>query len=310
MTTMKAIQVKDYGAAGELRLVDAERPVAGAGEVLVRVHAASVNPVDKVLRAGFMKAMVPLSFPWTPGLDVSGVVESVGADVKAFVAGDDVFGKTEVPKCGTYAEYAVVSATGLVKKPRSIDHVHAAAIPLAALTAWQGLFTALELTPGQTVLVLGAAGGVGTFAVQLAKWKGARVVAAGRAAHEAHAKKLGADVFVDTAKGLSAAGQVDAVLDLIGGDVAQKAWAQLKQGGAFASAMGPPSADEAKAKGARAATVFTTTHAQQLSDIAALVDKGTVTSVVSKTLSLASAKEAHELLEARGFVGKIVLTVR
>jgi len=309
MTTMKAIRVKGYGPASELLLEDAARPVPGPGQVLVRVHAAGVNPVDRLLRAGFMKSMIPLTFPWTPGLDVSGDVHGVGAGVLAFTVGDEVFGKAEIPG-GTYAEYVSVPAASLVKKPRSIDHIHAAGIPLAALTAWQGLFGGLDLAPGQTVLITGAAGGVGTFAVQLAKWKGARVVAAARAAHERHLKALGADAFVDTARDISAAGKVDAVLDLVGGELAQQAWAHLRTGGAFASALGPPSAEEAKVRSARTTAVFTQTNTQQLSEIAALVEKGTVQVIVSKTLPLAAGAEAHRLLEGGGMVGKIVLVVR
>ena len=306
---MKAIRVKDYGDASALVLEDAPRPSPGPGEVLVRVHAASVNPVDRMLLAGFMKAMMPLAFPWTPGFDVSGVVEDLGVGVQMLAVGDDVFGNAELPG-GTYAEYVTLPAANLVRKPRAIDHVHAAAIPLAALTAWQGLFGGLELEKGQTLLVTGAAGGVGGFAIQLAKWKGARVVAAARAAHEKHARALGADVFVDTAGSLSGAGRVDAVLDLVSGEVAQKAWAQLRNGGAFASTLGSPSPEEARARNARTAAIFTQTDAQQLYRISALVERATVQVVVSETLPLPNAGEALRLLERGGLGGKIVLTVR
>ena len=229
MPVMKAIRGKDYCDASALQFEDTPRPSPGPGAILVRVYTAAVNPIDSTLPAGFMKAMMPLIFPWTPGFDPSGVVESVGAGVQTLAVGDDVFGKGELLG-GTYPEYVTMPAGNLARKPRAIDRVHAAAIPLAALTTWQGLFDGLELEKGQTVLVTGAAGGDGGFAVQLAKWKGTRVVAAARTAHEEHLRALGADVFVfvDTAGGLSGAGRVHAVLDLLSGEVAQKAWAQLR----------------------------------------------------------------------------------
>lgn len=170
--------------------------------------------------------------------------------------------------------------------PRGVDHVRAAALPGAGLAAWQSLFGAgsLELSAGQTLLILGAAGGVGSFAVQLAKWKGARVVAAGRSGQQAHLRTLGADVVLDTAHGdLSGAGEVDAVLDLLGGADQKRAWAQLKPGGAFASTLGPPPADEAAARAARTVAVFTQVNAQHLGEIARLAETGVLKVFVTES---------------------------
>jgi NADPH:quinone reductase-like Zn-dependent oxidoreductase len=279
--------------------------------VLVRVSAAGINPIDGKLRAGFMKEMLPVSLPWIPGVDFSGTVDSVGIGVTSVAAGDEVFGKSDLPRNGSYAEFIAVPALSLVRKPGSVGYVEAAAIPGAALTAWQAMFGSgsLELVSGQTILVLGAAGGVGSFAVQLAKWKGARVVAAGRSGQEAHLRALGADAVVDTDGELSLAVRADAVLDLVGGELQQRAWRHVKRGGAFASTMGPPSAEEAAGRAARTIAVFARTDAEQLGEIAALVQQKAVRVFVTRTLSLANASEAHELLEAHGVVGKIVLTV-
>ncbi|UZF23896.1 NADP-dependent oxidoreductase [Ralstonia pseudosolanacearum] len=310
-TKMKAIQLNEYGPSSALRYEDVQRPVAGSGQVLVRVAAAGVNPIDWKFRAGYLKDMIPLALPWTPGFDFSGTVEAVGPDVTGLAVGDAVFGKSAFPGGGSYAQFVVVTPAEIVRKPAGVDHVHAAAIPAGALTAWQALFNdgALELAAGQTLLILGAGGSVGGFAVQLAKRKGARVIAAGRASQQAHLTALGADVFIDTAlKNLSLAGQVDAVLDLVGGELQEQAWPQLKQGGAFVSTISPPSADQAATRGARITLVFTQTSAEQLAAVAKLVDQGAVKVQIAKTLPLEKAAEAHALLEAQGVSGKVVLT--
>lgn len=313
MTTMKAIRVHEYGDAEVLRYEDAPRPGPKEGEVLVRVVAAGVNPIDWKTRAGYLKEMVPLALPWIPGGDFSGVVEQVGSGVTAFRKGDEVFGKADLPRNGSYAEYVVVPSSAVVPKPRTLDHVHAAAVPLAALTAWQALFgsdgvPSLDLAPGQTVLILGATGGVGTFAVQLAKWKGARVVATARHGQSTHLPSLGADSVIDPGH-MTDAGEVDAILDLVGHEFLSVAWPQLKQGGAVASTMGRPSEMEAKMPGVRAIGVFTRTSAADLARIAKLIDAGSIKVVVADTLPLESASRAHQLLQTGGVRGKLVLTV-
>lgn len=312
MTTMKAIRLSEYGPASVLRYEDAPRPEAGPGEVLVRVSAAGVNPIDWKFRAGYLQQMIPVSLPWIPGFDFSGMVEETGSGVTSFAVGDALFGKSGFPGGGSYAEFVAVSAADAVRKPPSISHVQAAAIPAGALTAWQAFFDegTLELQAGQTVLILGAAGGVGGFAIQLAKWKGARVVAAGRTASEAHVRSLGADDFIDTARGdLSPAGEVDAVLDLVGGVLQESAWPLLRRGGAFVSTLSPPADHEAAARGARASLVSTQTSARQMEEIAGLVERGVMKVDVTRTFPLDQAGQAQTYLEGGGVVGKLVLTV-
>jgi len=203
MATMNAIRIHEYGGPEVLRYEPAPLPEPGAGEVLVRVAAAGVNPFDLKLRGGVHQAAIPLSLPWIPGLDFSGVVTRVGGGVADLDTGAEVFGKSDTPRDGSYAEHVVVGRSGVAARPSSIDHVHAAAVPLAALTAWQSLFgddrgPALGLRAGQTVLILGAAGGVGSFAVQFAKARGARVVAtARRTAEIPHLSALGGDAIID-----------------------------------------------------------------------------------------------------------------
>jgi NADPH:quinone reductase-like Zn-dependent oxidoreductase len=308
MSTMKAVRMHEYGGPEVLRYEDTMRPGAGAGELLVRVAAAGVNPIDIKVRSGHMKQMVQLKLPWTPGVDFSGTVDAVGSNTSGFAVGDEVFGKTDLPRDGSYAQLVAVAAANVARKPRSIDHVRAAGIPLAALTAWQCLISegSLELQRGQTLLVLGAAGGVGTFALQLARWKGARVLAVARANHEPYLRELGVERVVDPEKDLSAAGEVDAVLDLVGGEVAARAARQLKSGGAIASTVAPK--PPAEARGARAIFVLTKSDGQQLAEIGNLVDQGVVKSVVARTFPLAHAAEAHAALDAGGMNGKLVLT--
>lgn len=316
MTTMKAIRVGEYGDANVLHLEDVPRPEPKDDEILVRIVAAGVNPIDWKTRAGFMKGHLPLAFPWVPGLDFSGVVERTGAEVSDLAPGDEVFGKNDLPHDGSYAEYVVVHHRNIAPKPRSISHERAAAVPLAALTAWQALFGtseagSLELASGQRLLIRGAAGGVGTFALQFATWKGAHVVAAVRSHDDdERLRSLGAEMIIDTStEPLDAAGEVDAVLDLVGGEMQSEAWQQLRRGGAFASTMGAPSESEAKSKGARTVAVLTKTNATQLQRIAGLIDEGAVRVDVDKTMPLSSAAEAHRLLERGGVHGKLVLLV-
>lgn len=315
MTTMKAVRIHEYGGADVMRVEEVERPTPGTGDLLVRVVAAGVNPVDWKTRAGYLQAMVPLRFPWTPGGDFSGVVEGVGASVTGLKEGDAVFGKVDLPSDGSYAEYVVVPRAHAAAKPSSLDHVKAAAVPLAAMTAWQGLFggvgePSLELTPGQTVLILGASGGVGSFAVQLAVARGATVIAVvrGRRGEEELVRGLGASEVV-TSDRMDAVGPADAVLDLVGGDVQARAWTRVREGGASASTMGPPDAREAQGRRVRAAALFTQTSGSQLDEIRGLIDAGKVRVPLHEVLPLVQVRQAHMMLEGGGVRGKVVLAV-
>ncbi|HUQ02950.1 MAG TPA: NADP-dependent oxidoreductase [Kofleriaceae bacterium] len=315
---MKAVRIHAYGGADVLRVETAERPTPATGDLLVRVVAAGVNPVDHKLREGHLAAYVPLKLPWIPGADFSGVVEEVGASVSTHKKGDAVYGKADVPADGSYAEYVVVPAAHVAAKPHTLDHVRAAAVPLAAMTAWQALFggtgkPSLELAPGQTLLVLGASGGVGSFAVQLAVARGAKVIGVVRAGareseQDAFVRSLGASDVVDV-ESMTLHEKVDAILDLIGGPVQERAWAALKPGGAFASTMGAPSADLAQQHGARAISIWTETSGSQLDELGALIDAGEIQVQVADVLGLDDARRAHEMLANGSVKGKLVLRV-
>ncbi len=318
MSTMKAVRIHRYGGPEVLAFEDAPCPEPAAGEVLVRVRAAAINPVDWKVRDGYLKEHIPYKLPLILGWDVSGVVERVGAGVSGFSAGDEVFSRPDIARDGAYAELIAIKSTEVAKKPRSVDHVHSAAIPLAALTAWQALFEApapfasAGLSKSQTVLIHGGAGGVGTFAVQLAKWKGARVIATGLAKNEKFLRDLGADRVIDYQRERfeEVAGGVDAVFDTIGGETQARSWKALRPGGVLVSIVSAPSEDEARAHKARAAYVFVQPNAPQLAALADLVDRKAIRPIVSEVLPLAQARKAHELSQGGHVRGKLVLEIR
>jgi len=310
MKTMNAIRIHEYGGPEVLRYEEAPRPKRGTGEVLIRVHAAGVNPVDWQAREGYLKAVRP-SLPLIVGWDVSGMVESTGTGVTRLKKGDEVYGRPDLARDGAYAEYIVVNESEVAPKPRSIDHIHAAGIPLAALTAWQALFDAAQLKAGQSVLIHAAAGGVGHFAVQLAKWKGAQVIGTASEANRDFVRKLGADEVIDyrTIRFEDTVKDVDVVLDTIGGDTQKRSWKVLKKGGILVSILSPPSPEEALAHGVLQARVFVQPNAEQLAEIAMLVDFGTLRPIVETVFPLSEAGRAHELSQTGHTRGKIVLRV-
>jgi len=312
MATMKAVRMHSYGGPEVLVFEDAPRPEAGAGEVLVRVHAAGVNPIDWKVRAGYLKDWLKHKFPLIPGWDVSGVVEAVGAGVNNLKAGDEVFGLLDTSRDGAYAEYAAARAQDMARKPKYFDHIHAAALPVAALAAWQSLFDLAKLSAGQTVLIHGAAGGVGHYAVQFAKWKGSKVIGTASSANAKFVKELGADVVIDYKKSKfeDSVSGVDAVLDLIGGDTQERSWRVLKKGGVLVSSVGISSPKKATEHGVRSEALLVHPDASQLVKIAELIDVGRVKPVVTKVLPLSDAAKAHEMLQSGGVHGKIVLKVR
>jgi NADPH:quinone reductase-like Zn-dependent oxidoreductase len=311
MENMKAVRIHNYGGPEVLKFEDAPRPKPGSGEVLVRVHATAVNPVDWKVRAGYLKGRISYSLPLIPGWDFSGVVDATGPGVTKFKKGDDVYARPDIARNGAYAEYIVVRESELALKPKSIDHVHAAAIPLAALTAWQALFDAAGLTAGQKILIHAAAGGVGSFAVQLAKWKGAHVIGTASARNQAFLRELGVDEPIDYEKTRfeDVVRDVDVVFDTIGGDTQQRSWKVLKKGGILVSIVSQPSAEEAAKHGVRPGYVFVQPNAAELTEIAKLVDAGKVKPIVETVLPLSEAKRAQELSETGHTRGKIVLKV-
>jgi len=311
MKTMKAVCIYSYGGPDVLVYEDAPRPHPDNGEVLIRVHAAGINPVDWKIREGHLKEMVGHTLPLVLGWDVSGVVEMLGSGITRLKVGDEVFSRPDIARDGAYAEFIVVRESEVALKPKSLDHVHAAALPLGGLTAWQTLFDAAALSSGQRVLIHAAAGGVGHLAVQLAKWKGAHVIGTAAARNHEFLRKLGADQVIDydTQRFEDAVQPVDVVLDPMGGDIRRRSWAVLKRGGILVSIVDPPSAEDAAAHGVRQAFVFTQPNAAQLAQIATLADAEKLKAIVETVLPLSDATRAQEL-SARGHTrGKIVLRV-
>src|SRR2546429_1503822 len=313
MENMKAVRVHNYGGPEVLQFEDAPRPTPGSGELLIRVHAASVNPIDWKVRAGYMKDYIPLPLPFIPGWDVSGLVEALGHGVTKFKKGDEGYARPDVTAhgYGAYAEYVVVKETETALKPKSIDHVHAAAIPVGAVTAWRALFDTAGLKKDQKVLIHGAAGGVGSFAVQLAKWKGAHVIGTASGANQVFLRELGVDEPIDYEKTRfeDVVHDVDVVLDTLGGETQNRSWKVLKKGGILVSIVAPPSADEAAKHSVRSAFFSAQPSSAQLAEIAKLVDAGKLKSVVETVLPLSDARRAHELNETGHARGKTVLKV-
>ena len=266
MKTMKAVCIYAFGGPEVLVYEDAPRPRPGKGEILVRVHAAGINPVDWKIREGHLEEMLHHTLPLVLGWDVSGVVEALGSGAGRFRVGDEVFSKPDIARDGAYAEFIVIKESEVALKPKSLDYVHAAALPLAGLTAWQTLFDAGGLSSGQRVLIHGAAGGVGSLAVQLAKWKGAQVIGTASAHNHEFLRKLGVDQVIDydTERFEDVIQPVDVVLDTRGGEIQERSWKVLKRDGILVSIASPPSAEVAKTRGMRQAFVFTQPNAPQL----------------------------------------------
>ncbi|MFF8835587.1 NADP-dependent oxidoreductase [Streptomyces sp. NPDC015130] len=306
---MRAVVVEQWGGPENLVERETERPEPGLNEVLVRVHAAGVNPVDWKTRAG--GALIEWGEVPAVGWDVSGTVEAVGPGVGIFRPGDEVFGMPLFPRqVGGYAEYVVAPARHLAPKPASLTHVEAAALPLAALTAWQALVDTADVRPGERVLVHAAAGGVGHFAVQIAKARGAYVIGTASAAKHDLVRELGADEVIDyrEARFEDVVAGVDVVLDGLGGETARRSLAVLREGGRLITLPGPDDVPAAP-DGVRAAWVLVEPDHLGLREIAALVEQGRLRPVVDTVLPLAEAAKAHEIGERGRTTGKIVLTV-
>jgi NADPH:quinone reductase-like Zn-dependent oxidoreductase len=311
--SMRAARVHVFGPPEAITVERLPRPAPGAGEVLVRVAAAGVGPWDGWIRAG--KSVLPQPLPLTLGSDLSGVVEAVGADVAGLPPGAEVYGVTNARFTGAYAEYALAEAARLALKPATLDHVRAAAVPVIAVTAWQMLFEHARVAAGQRVLVHGAAGNVGAYAVQLARRAGARVIATAGAADLGYVRDLGADEAIDfrTARFEAAlGGEVDAVIDLVGGVVQERSLAILKPGtGVLVSAVSQPDQGQADRRGVRARFMLVDVTAAALAEIGRLLDAGEMRAgSVGEVLPLEEAVRAHRMLEGEPHRrGKIVLRV-
>jgi NADPH:quinone reductase-like Zn-dependent oxidoreductase len=305
--TMRVVHIHHFGGPDVLQLEQAPRPAPQAGEVLLRVRAAGVNPIDWKIRQGLMKDVRPVTFPYTPGIEVAGVVEAVGPGVTALGIGQPVLGSTA---CGAYAEYVTASVEDLARKPETLSFVEAASSPVGVTTAWRALFDHGGLTSGQRVLIQGAAGGVGAFAVQLARWKGAQVIATASTANLAFVRSLGADTVVDytTTPVERVVQEVDLVLDAVGGQTLSSSLAALRRGGTLITIAAPPPQEEAQARGVRAMMSRGAASAP-LQTLIQLIDENHLTVTAGKTFPLSDVRQAHEYSQSGHGRGRIVLRV-
>lgn len=304
---MEAMRIHEFGGPDVLRRDEIQRPAAGPGELLVRVVAASVNPVDFKMRAGGYSRQEQ-SLPITLGRDLAGTVEQVGG-VAGFAAGDEIFALLGRDR-GAYAEYVVVKPGEAARKPKSLSFIEAAAVPLAGLTAWQGLFDQGGLQAGQRVLIHGGAGGVGHLAVQFAKARGAFVATTASAQDADYLRRIGADQVIDykNQRFEEEVSDMDLVYDLIGGETQTRSWDVLKPGGIIVSTLGEPSQEEARKRGMRGVRYMAEPNAAELTEIARLIEEGKVKPAVQSTFPLEKAGAAQDALEHGHVRGKIVLS--
>ena len=312
--TMKAICIHQYGGPDVISYESLPRPLAPAGELLIHVRAAGVNPVDWKTRSGSVPWRGQIDpFPLVMGWDVAGTVAAVGRDVTGFAVGDAVYGMIRFPEpAGTYAEYTTAPAEHVLPIPDSIDFLEAAALPLVSLTAWQALFEAGELSQGQTVLIHGAAGGVGHVALQLAKSCGAKVVGTARGRDSDYLHELGIDTHVDfeTTRFEDVVRDMDVVLDTLGGEVQRRSWGVTKKGGILVSLRTTSDTQEqAEAHGVRAKRILVRPEPKHFARINELVETGKLKPTISAVFPLKEAREAQEQLERGPTRGKLVLAV-
>lgn len=305
---MRAVRFHEYGPASGLNLERVDRPTPGPGEVLVRVRAAGVNPIDWKFRAGYLQEFVPLDLPHVAGLDLAGTVELPGMAVDAFAAGGAVFGRGS----GTYAEFAVAPAGSLAVKPDRLSFEEAATLGVGGVTAWSGLFDAAKLEAGQRLLVHGGAGGVGSIVVQLGRWKGAHVIATASEANAEYVRSLGADQVIDYAAGRfeDVVSDVDVIFDTIGGEVTERSWGVLRPGGVLVVIAGMPEPEKAAEHGVRTAGVQAAEPISPiLQELARLAESGDLRPQVGRVFPLSEAAAAHAASETGHGRGRIVLRV-
>ncbi len=309
MTTMKAVRVHQYGGPEVLMYEDVPKPEAKEGDLLVRVYAAGVNPGEVKIRQGLFAQYHTL--PQPVGFDFSRVVEALGPGVSGFEVGQAVYANSDSTRDGANAEYVAVRASEAAPRPASLDFIQAASVPLAGLTAWQALFTEAKLTPGQRVLIHGAGGSVGSFAVQFAHFRGAHVIATVAGDDADWVLESGADEIIDykTMRFEETARDLDVVLDTIGGETQARSWQTLRAGGVLVATPGPPSPERAAEFGVQAKFVQVSPSPDDLKQIAGLIDGGRVHTRIGVVLPLSQAREAHALVAAGGTRGKVVLRV-
>jgi NADPH:quinone reductase-like Zn-dependent oxidoreductase len=310
-STMKAIVVHQFGGPDVLKYEDVPKPEPKENEMLVRVMAAGVNPVDDGLRSGHYSKYFGPKPPFTPGSDVAGIVEKTGAKISKFNVGDTIYAYLDLDRGGGYAEYAITNEKEAAPKPKSLTFEEAAATPIVALTAWQALIDTAKLRPGQTVLIHGGSGGVGTFAIQIAKARGAKVLATASTANQDLLERLGADVAIDYTKQKfeDVAKDVDVVLDCVGKDTLQRSYGVLKKGGFLVTIVATPDPAELAKHGIGGSSLSVAPNSDELAEIGKLIEQNRIKVVVSQTLPLTEAAKAQEQAATRHTRGKIVLKV-
>src|SRR6266478_4290517 len=306
--TMKAIVVHEFGGPEVLKYEDAPKPEPKDDEILVRVMAAAVNPVDSYVRQGkFLKGNLPMII----GSDIAGVVEKTGANAKKFKSGDAVYCYLSVMRGGGYAEFAIARESETALKPKNIDFITAAAVPLAGTTAWQALIDSGKIEKGQTVLIHGGSGGVGSFAIPIAKARGTKVLATASSEHQPTLKQLGVDQAIDytTTKFEDVVKDVDLVLNCVRADTLARSYGVVKKGGTIVSITDEPDQTECAKRGITCSRMGANPDAKVLEELTKLIEARKMKPVVSQTLPLAEASKAHQQIETRHTLGKIVLKV-
>ena len=309
--TMKAVVIHEYGDPEVLKYEDVPRPEPKDDQLLIRVIAAGVNPVDAMIRSGMFDREGTRAFPIILGGDVAGVVEKVGSKITKFKAGDPVFAYVSLDNSGGYAQYALVTEREAAPKRKSLTYVEAAAVPIAGMTAWQALVDTAKLSAGQTVLIHGGSGGVGSFVIQIAKARGAKVIATASTANQEFLKQLGADVAIDYTKQKfeDVANDVDVVLDSIGRDTLARSYGVVKKGGIIVSLVARPKQDELQKHGIRGTALNVESTSEQLAEIGERIDARKIKVIVSQTFPLSEAMKAQQQVATGHTRGKIVLKI-
>ena len=308
---MKAIVIHEYGGPEVLKYEDVPRPEPKEDQILVRVIAAGVNPVDEAGRSEKSAKFFGITLPFTPGYDIAGIVEKTGGKITKFKTGDSVYAYLSLTKGGGYAEYAAASEAEAAAKPKSISFVEAAGVPVVALTAWQALIDTAKLSAGQTVLIHGGSGGVGTFAIQIAKARGAKVIATASTANQDFLQQLGADLAIDYTKTKfeDVAKNVDVVLDSVGKDTLARSYGVVKKGGFIVTLVARIDQAELDKHGIRGASLGVEPDSNELTEIGKLIDEKKIKVIVSQTFPLSEAIKAQEQIASGHTRGKIVLKV-
>ena len=307
---MKAVRVHRFGPPEVIALEDVPKPEPSNGEVVVEVKAAGIGPWDALIRSG--KSTLPQPLPLVLGSDLSGVIDSIGPGVEPFKVGDEVFGVTNEHFTGAYAEYALAKAAMIAPKPKSLNHTHAASVPVVAVTAWQMVFDFARLSSGQSVLIQGGAGNVGGYAVQFAKLAGALVIATASAKDVSYVRSLGGVGVIDyrATRFEERVKEIDAVIDTVGGDTLDRSYGVLKRGGIVVSSAAQPSNEKAEHHGVRAVFFLVQVTTERLRKIAELIDAEKLRTEVGEVLWLDEARKGHEMVEgAPHRRGKIVIKV-